>query len=410
MIRRPSQDPRAGFTVLEMVLAIAVAGILFGIGFGLMQMGNAMQTRALREADAAQTTRNVVATLKNAVHGAARSAVSSPDLSAVRVSTGGADNAERDTLLLVEHTGPALRVASRTCRSGSATCLALLGDQSAAVSSGGLFLVGSASIGYRLLQATATPVTFAASCGADCPSELLCPVVLGPIGNMVMVTGAVTTGGTASTTCTESYYPDGRQCVENRSLATTPATVTPTCQTRRPNSTFTEVVFQDRSAAVGLHTVASWAAISGSGTPAVSAIPANVERYRLVAEAGEQALVRDPGLGATGAWRPAVRVAGPVAAMRVETMHRGQATFVRGDQMSAGLLQMNASNANFDEDGGRDSEQKGYVFNTGYQNIVGLRLRIDAVGRGAEGVRTTEPIWIVHGLTQAAAGGAREEP
>lgn len=395
--------------MLEMVLALAVAGILFGIGFGLMQMGNTMQMRALREADAAQTTRNVVASLRNAIHDASQSMVSGPNLTAVRTITAGTDGAERDTLLVVEGTGTALRVASRACRSGSATCLTLLGDRRTAVASGDLLLVGSASIGYHLLQATAAPTTFTASCGADCPSELVCPVALGPIGNMAIVTGGVTSGGGASPTCTESYYPDGRQCVESRSLTATPATVAPQCQTRRPNSTFTEVVFADRSAAAGLRMIASWAAISGGGTPAVSAIPARIERYRLVPEGAEQALMRDPGLTAAGTWRPQVRVAGPVSAMRVETMQRGQSNFVRGDQVEPADLQLNSSNANWNEDGARDGLHKGYAFLRGYDGIVGLRVRIDAVGRGAEGVRTTEPIWIVHSLTQAAAGGAREE-
>lgn len=398
----------AGFTVIELVVTLAVTGILAGMLFTLAQVGESVQRSGWRRADLEGTRRNVESTLRLSLGRASRS-VSAPNFGPVRVGVTGTDGAERDTLVVVAPTGPAFRVASRPCVSGAADCVALLDDRTAELEAGDLLALGSAATGYRVVQVRGEPRTFTAACGADCPGELVCPIDVGVAAPYLSVQlGEVAGGGSTTASCEEAVMPGGARCSETRVAMPARPRTTTACQARGPTVVFTAVSFRDRSTVVGLPDLPSWSRLSGGGSPGVAAIPVEALRFYLHEERGELALRRERNLTAAGDWSRRTRVAGPVAALRVETMHEGAAGWQRGDGVVPGALGIGGA-YRVERTVASGAGTTGYEHTRGLHTVVGVRVRADVVSRGEDGTERVTPVWVVESLHRAARGGSREE-
>jgi prepilin-type N-terminal cleavage/methylation domain-containing protein len=399
---------KQGYTLIEVILGLALTAIIGGIIFSLVQVGTNVQRDAWRNADIATTRRNVQSVIAAELARSARGAVSAPNFGPIHVLTSGSGPSARDELIISSATGLALRVASRPCRSAAANCFVLIGDHRAEIEQHALLAVGAALSGYRILQVNGAPAAFTALCGLDCPAQPVCSVATVAVSPQTFVAGAVLPDGTTAGSCAESYYPDGTQCIETRASRPLPSGVRATCTTSTTNIIFTEITFADRTAAVGYPSIASWSRVSAGPALPVAAVPIEVTRFRIAADAtGQTALVRERGLTSTGAWNAPTRVAGPVTALEVETIHAGESSFERGTGVTAAMMTVTGNPNRIEHLTAPGAGTVGYQYRKGYHTIVGVRLRIDADGIGPSKTTVTESVRIVQSLTGAAFGGTR---
>lgn len=401
---------RAGFTTVELLVTLLVVSIVAAMAWTLAQVGTSLHQRELRRADAERTRRNVETSIGRALEQTARAGFSAPNLGMLRVGIAStASGAAADTLVLLRATGPALPVASRACRVGSAAvCFTLRGDRTDAVRAGDLLAVGSSRLGYRLLQVSSIDGPYGAPCGADCPTATFCSLAPSPgvtIEEVVLGTGDP--GGTASASCSESFYPDGSRCTETRVSRTTPPRLRSVCSATGAHALFTDLRTNDRTLRLGFPPAREWSALSGGGAPAVAAIPVEALRIYPVAEGTGFAIHMARGMARAGTWHRARRIAGPIASLRVEVQHAGSPDWVRGDGVDAATLGTAPNRVTHASPG---PGRVGYTYARGYHTMVAVRVDADVVGTIRDGTTSTEPIRILQSLAPLARGGARETP
>lgn len=401
---------RAGFTLVEMMVALVAVAILGALAWTFAEIGSAVHLRELRRADAERTGRNLESSVARSIGQSARGGFSAPNLGMVRAGrrdtpSGGA----ADTVVLLRATGAAIPVASRPCRVGSAAiCVALRGDLSTSVRAGDVLAVGSARIGYRLLQVSSVDGPYAAPCGADCPAATFCATNASSGVNFVEVLlGTTTPTGNTSPSCRESFYPDGSRCQETRVIRSTPPRPRSSCTVSGAQAQFTDIRTANRTAVLGFPAAREWTSVSGGGAPAVAAIPVEAVRFAPVAEGSELAVHMWRGLTAGGSWNNPRRVAGPLASFKVETQHTGTEVWTRGDGVVASTLAV-SPNRVAGIDPGADSV--GYTYARGYHTLVSIRIDTEIIGMDKNGARITTTHRILQSLAPLARGGAREEP
>lgn len=406
---RIARHPRAGFTLIEVVVVLLVVSVLGAMAWTLAQVGTSVHQRELRRADAERTRHNLEASAGRALAQTARGGVSAPNLGMLRVGVTNRGAAAADTLVLLRSTGAALPVASRPCRTaGGGLCVALRGDRAAEVRPGALLAVGSARAGYRLLQVASSDGPYTAPCGADCPAATFCAVGPAPgISVVEVLVGTRTSTGATAPSCSESFYPDGSRCVETRVTRTTSPRARSVCSATGAQALFTDVHAVDRTLAIGYPAPREWSALSGGGAPAIAAVPVEPLRLYPVPEGAELALYLQRGITAAGAWNGARRAAGPLASFRVESQHEGASAWGRGNGVDATAL---ASSPNRVTNTIPGAGALGYTYARGYHTLVAVRLEVEVVGMDREGRRTTETLRILQSLAPLARGGAREEP
>ena len=401
---------RAGFTVIELLVVLVVVAIAGAMAWTLAQVGTSVHLRELRRADVERTRRNLEASVGRALEQTSRAGFSAHNLGMLRAGVANtATGAAADTLVLLRSTGPALPVASRPCRVGSASiCVALRGDRADAVRPGDLLAIGSSRVGYRVLQVTSVDGPYAAPCGADCPAATFCSAAAAPgVGVEEVILGTRSSTGATARSCSESFFPDGSRCVETRAVRTTPPRTASVCSATGAQALFTDLRTTDRTGALGFPPAREWSGISGGGAPAIAAVPVEPLRVYPVAEGAELAIHLARGMAPGGRWNAARRVAGPVASFRVETEHAGAPGWTRGDGVDDAALATSPNRVTHATPG---PEALGYTYARGYHTLVAVRLEADVVGMNREGTRTTEPMRIVQSLGSLAQGGAREEP
>lgn len=400
----------AGFTLVEVMIAIVVAAIVAAAAWTLAQVGGAVHVRELRRADIERTRGNIENTLGRSLQQTARAGLSAPNFGMLRASGAQtADGAAVDTLILLRMTGAALPVASRACANGQlpAACIALRGDRRALLQAGDLLAVGSSQVGYRLLQVAAVGSSYSAPCGADCPAATYCPVAASPPVNVVEVLfGAYSGGGTAQS-CSESFFPDGSRCVETRVQRPTTPRTRSVCSASSNAAIFTDIQTADRTAGVGFPAPREWAGISGSAAPAVAAVPVEIVRIATTSEGTELALTMARGLDIGGGWNAPRRIAGPIAGFRVEAQHTAGTAWARGDGVDATTLATSPNRVSYTTPG---ASLPGFIYTRGYHTLVAARIDIDVVGADRNGARTLQRIRLLQSLAPLANGGAREEP
>jgi len=83
--RTAAPHPRAGFTLVELLVALVVVGVLGAMAWTLAQVGTSVHQRELRRADVERTRRNVETSVGRALEQTARGGFSAPNLGMVRV-------------------------------------------------------------------------------------------------------------------------------------------------------------------------------------------------------------------------------------------------------------------------------------------------------------------------------------
>jgi prepilin-type N-terminal cleavage/methylation domain-containing protein len=399
-----------GFTLVEVMIAIVVTAIIAAAAWTLAQVGTQTHVRELRRADVERTRRNVESTLGRSLQQTTRAGFSAPNLGMLRArESQSASGLPADTLTLLTMKDPALSVASRPCAGGTLPpqCISLRGDRGDDLQQGDLLAVGSSQVGYRLLQVTAVGEPYQAPCGADCPAATYCPVAASPAASVVEVLLGTHSGGGTAQTCSESFFPDGSRCVETRGVRSTTPRPRSVCSTNTGAATFTDVSTADRTDVAGFPQPREWTGISGGSAPAVAAVPVDIVRITTAAEGPEYALVMARGLTAGGAWTASRRLAGPIAAFRVDVQHVDDSAWRRGDGIDAATL---TSFPNRTTNTTPAAGSPGFTYARGYHTLVAARIDIDVVGIDRDGARTLQRIRLLQSLAPLARGGAREEP
>jgi prepilin-type N-terminal cleavage/methylation domain-containing protein len=402
--------PRAGFTMVELLIAILVAGIVAAAAWSLAEVGTSIHVRELRRADVERTRNNLEGSVGRTLAQISRGGFSSPNLGMVRAGVGqSASGSAADTLVLLRGTSDAVPIASRPCIGAlPPACIVLRGDRRETLRNGDVIAVGSSRVGYRLLQVTSISEAYAAPCGADCPAATYCPAQPTAGLNVAEVLfGTRSPGGTTTQSCSESFYPDGSRCVETRAIrAATPRTRS-VCAAATSRALFTEVRTTDRTATAGYPAPREWSGISGAGLPSVAAMRVELIRINTVPEGTELAITMARGLTAAGAWNAPHRVAGPIASFEIETQHVADAAWQRGDGVIAATLATPPNRVSWTLPG---AGKLGFTYARGYHTMVAVRINIDVVGADRAGTRTTDRIRLLQSLAPLAHGGAREEP
>ncbi|MBB4635986.1 prepilin-type N-terminal cleavage/methylation domain-containing protein [Longimicrobium terrae] len=403
-----ARGPRAGFTIIELLVVLLVASVVGAMAWTLAQVGTSVHRRELRRADAERTRRNIETVVGGALAGAASGGFSAPNLGMVRVGTPETARGDAaDTLVVLRVSGGALAVASRPCAVARPLCIALRGEAGTRLRPGDLLAVGSSRVGYRLLEVSAAGAPYAAPCGADCPPATFCALEAVPGGTVVEVLlGKHTPVRASAPSCAESYYPDGSRCTETLGSRPVAARMRSVCRSTEARAWFVDVETSDRTAALGFPAPREWVGVSGGGAPDVRAIPVDALRVFAAPEGPELALQAQRGFQG-GSWAAARRVAGPIASFRVEATHAGSAAWIPGDGVDHAGLAVSPNRMAHGVPGGA---QVGYRYARGYHTLVGIRVQAEVVGQDREGRRTTEPVRILQSLAPAARGGAREEP
>lgn len=407
---RTLPNARAGFTLVEMMVALVAVAILGAMAWTFAEIGTSVHLRELRRADAERTARNLETGVARALDQVTRGGISAPNLGMLRAGTRNTSTgAAADTLLLLRAGGPAIPVASRPCRIASAAiCVALRGDRSATVRRGDILAVGSSRVGYRLLQVSSVDGPYTAPCGADCPAATFCAVGTAPGITVVEVLLGTRTPTTATNpSCSESFYPDGSRCQETRVTRTTAPRARSMCSATGSFALFTDIRAADRTAALGFPAAREWSSVSGGGAPSIAAVPVEPLRFFAVTEGTDFAIHMARGMASGGSWNTARRIAGPVASFRIETQHIGNPAWVRGDGVAAATL---AQSPNRTTSSSPATDGVGYSYARGYHTLVSVRLDTEIVGMNKDGTRMTTSHRVVQTLAPLARGGAREEP
>lgn len=404
---------RAGFTLIEILLAVLIGGLLFlavaRLADTLVRVDAA--ARAGSDARALQITTDRV--LRRALEDAGAGMMSSPNLAGVGAVVGRtAAGSPADTLVVLRAEADQVDVAARACPGAASPCVALPGDHSRQFSAGDLVVVGTRALGMRAYQVASDPAVFYAPCGADCPERLVCSVSPGPLRSFPRVTGSVTSSGGASTApCTQPYMPDGSSCQEVVQASSPEPVRVPFCRLSVAQSPFTALPLVDRTAVLGFRDAPSMMLQSGAiGSPRVRAVRVRASRFWMRTAASDTLLVRQNGLDSGGAWKQAVPVAGPAVAFTVETLH-GEGWF-RGIGVSDADLEPVTSNANLSWrlSPAPSGTEAGFAFSRGYHTVRAVRVRIRYRALAARGVAELRDLTVVAPTPSILEGGTRDNP
>lgn len=397
---------RDGFTLVEILVVLVVTAVIGAMAWTLAQVGTSAHRRELRRAHGDRTHANVLAAVGTALERAGGLGISAPNLGMVRAAVAtGPSSAPADTLVVLRMTGLAAPVASRGCAAAApALCVTLRGDRSRTIRRGELMAVGSARVGYRLLEVAAVGSAYAAPCGADCPPASYCPAIPAPSLLVTdVILGTTTSPPTTGPACAQPYFPDGSRCVETRvSRPVTPSRSA--CSVVPVSGLYTDVQTIDRTTTIGFPVPREWSAVSGGAAPSVAALPVAIQRIYAAPEGTELALFLQDGLTAAGTWETPRRVAGPVASFRVEMLHEGTTTWARGDGVVAAALPLapNRSAATFPASGAT-----GFTYARGFHTAVAVRIAAGIVETDGDGRRTVREVRLVRSLSNVARGGTR---
>lgn len=404
---------RAGFTLIEILLAVLIGGLLFLAVARLADAVIRVDAAARSGADARALQITADRALRRALEDAGAGMIASPNLAGVGVKVGRtAAGTPADTLVVLRADGDEVDVAVRACPAGTSPCVALLGDRARQFRAGDLIVVGTRSLGMRAYQVADDPAVFYAPCGADCPERLVCSVSPGPLRSFPRVVGSVSSSGGSSTApCAQPYLPDGSRCQEViQSSAPAPMRV-PFCRVRVEQSPFTALRLADLTTTLGFPAPPGMLLQSGSGgSPRVRAVRVRASRFWIRADPSDTLLVRQNGFASAGVWSDPVPVAGPAAWMSVETLH-GTGWF-RGVGVTAADLEPVTGNANLSwrESPAPTATEAGFAFIRGYHTVRAVRVRIRYPVQAARGVAELRDLTVVASTPSIPEGGTRDNP
>jgi len=335
----------------------------------------------------------------------------------VQVLVAGAGATSSDTLLVLRAEAAPFTNSTRPCPGGGA-CLLLVGDHHAVIGQGDVLLVSAPAMGARVYRATGAPRPTRTVCGADCEEEVVCPTYADePQAEVMVVAGGTYTraappaGPTPVTACRQTYYEDGGVCMERRVSAAAPrAKRVWDCQARSRVSAYTEVPVAELTTAFGFADVGSPTQSGASLTPRVRTQRVTASRFFVRRDGSRAArlLVRQTGLDGGGAWNPPVPVGGPVATLRVETLHAGEAAWRRGVGVDGAALVHSTGNANYAYASSPTAmAEPGFSFLRGYHDVVAVRVRFTVPTPLANGTDRNVP-YVTVVATNGGTGNGSE--
>jgi hypothetical protein len=403
--------PEAGFTMLEMVLAMFITALVLLAAWAMFGAAGDQQLSGWREADRRSEAFAAERVLAAAIGAAGTGMPSSPNLGGVHVRTAGA---AADTLYVFEGSGPRLRVASRTCAAPGVTCVLVLGAHRGELHAGATVILGTGAAGLRVMRIAEAPTAFSAACGPDCVERILCAITPADPSAAPAVAGSVVLPPgppvpvPSSEPCVQPVFPDGTSCTENEA----PMAVTPLsperCTATGPASAFTEVHLVDAGTSWGLPvSQAAPAGLGGAlGTPAPLLQEVRVARFWVRTD--DSTLVKQTAPTPSG-WTSTQPVAAHVVAMTLELRHAGSAAWTRGLAMPDWFLHHAAYNPNFVRSvAPADSAPPAWRFRVGYHTVAAVRVTITSLRPdGADGW-SADPRRITV-ATPAVTGGARAD-
>lgn len=407
---------RAGFTLVETVLALAIVGMISLGAWAMTDSVRKAQTTAVTDEDARQGVLHADIALRGALRESSAGVLSSPNVGPVHVVTATVAGVRADTLVVLRGDAPAVAVSSRACPSGG-SCILLVGDHRNSFRTGDVVLLATPSVGGRVYQVSAQPQVRTDACGADCPEVLDCPTftAVAVPATTELVTSYYYPNSVATPLvrpgipCSQSYYINGDRCVEERGPVTPPARRRWSCTASGPVQRFTELPVADRTAApMRFPTPDPVPTRSGAGlTPRVRVQRVIPSRFWIRGAGTAQAtLVRQNGLTAGGEWRPAFPLAGRVSSLAVQTMHGGDFTWRSGIGVAASELARSSSNTNFASNPPGIAPEPGYVFDRGYHTISGVRARYTVRTQQQDGTIANVPYATLVATNTVAGGGA----
>lgn len=412
---RPLAHSRAGFTLLEVIIALSIATVLSFSIWTIAHTVGVRQVQTFRQEDVGKAVSSINYTLREALGGAGSGMIRAANLGAVHVKTDRSGTVPRDTLYVLQGDSATFDNASRACESGGAGCMVLVGDQRQAFSRGDLILTGSSSISARLYQVTAAPRLFSAPCGADCGETVYCPIssddASNPLGRIIEVIAADRGSGVVSgQTCGQPYSPAG-SCVEQ--ITTQPfrrqyATCYPQSASGSNSVAFTELQVADRTGSTfgyplgPVHLTVS----GGAATPKIRT--QRVRATRLwVRNAGSANgfLVRQSELREDGRWGAEIPVAGPVFAFQVESLHAGESSWTAGVGVSEAMLARTSPNRIARSIPAADAPPA-YEYSKGYYTVAAVRVLFVTLQTQRDGTLRQNRHWIVANTTAELDAGS----
>ena len=403
--------PEAGFTMLEMVLALFVTALVLLAAWAMFGAAGDQQLSGWREADRRSEVQAAEHVLAAAIAAAGTGMPSSPSLGGVHVRAAGA---AADTLYLFEGSGARLRVAARTCAATGVTCVLVLGEHRRDLHAGATVILGTGGAGLKVMRIADAPTAFSAACGPDCVERILCAVSPGDPSTAPGIAGSVVLPPAApapvpsSEPCLQPVLDDGTTCTENDA----PMVVTPLsperCTATGPASAYTEVHLVEAGAAWGLPV--SQAAPAGRGgthgTPAPLLQEVRVSRFWV--RTADSTLVKQTGPSPAG-WTTTQPVAAHVVGMTAELRHVGAAAWTRGLGVPDWFLDHGAYNPNFVRAAAAaDSAPRAWRFRVGYHTVAAVRVTIMSLRPdGADGWTLDPRRFTV--ATPAVTGGVRAD-
>lgn len=400
----------AGYTIAELLVALVAGGMVLLALARMAETADRVGEAGRAGADARALQGTVERVLGRALEEAGDGIPSSPNLGGVGVRRGEAGELPADTLVVLSADGDAMAVAARGCRA-AAPCVVLVGDRRAALAPGDLVVAGTRTTGLLALQVAGAPAVLHAPCGADCPERMVCTAEPGPLRTFPRIVGSVREPGgvAAPEPCAHPVLPDGSRCAEVSAPAAA-APAVPACRLAAAGGVFTEVPLVDRTAALGFPAPPAPLLGGGAGgTPRVRAVRVRASRFWVRGE--DAALVRQDGVNASGAWGRAVRLAGPVAGLRVETLH--DEAWLPGTGVEAADLVPDPANPNHvwraapspggGEPGGR--------FLRGHHTVAAVRVRYvfrdRTAAHGTERTREARLVVATPALPEGGTGDTR---
>lgn len=379
-----------GFTVLEAMIAIAVAGILMSGLWAMMDQMGREELHRWEEANRRSANFNIERLLAPALRSAGAGMPSTLNLGGIHIRTAGAAS---DTLFVLRGDGERIRVASRGCSSGAASCIAVLGDQRGALPAGSAVVYGTEGthMGVGLVTSTAT---FRAPCGADCAGRVDATFAPTPAPDLRYVQGSTTGGIPSAQPCEQPVYPDGTRCDEVEGVRSLAPPAPRSYLASSPERVFTEVRVSGLGGAWRVpnpYTVTALRAGAGS-TPAPLLQKVRAERFWVRTQ--DSTLVRQTEPTA-GGWARTAALAAPVVSLRVETLHHGETAWRRGIGLAAADMTHSASNPNFLRQAAGPAAPRAWRFLRGYHSVAEIRAHYELI----QGARTTAPVREAHRIT-----------
>lgn len=404
---------RAGFTLLEVSLAIVLVGILSFSIWSLAQVTGNKRVQAWRSTDASNALLNVDYALRTHLDNAGRGMISTFNYGPMNVRLGEIGAVPYDTVIVLRADTANIRNASRPCQSGGASCVILIGDHRNSFDQGDLMVTGSPATGARVLQAIGSPNTFSALCGVDCLDDVFCHYTsdseqgLPPSGVISYVSGKEDEGGVfePGAYCVLPFNSDGSSCTEswdNRTFERQHST----CAPASASTTFTEIPVVDRTTEFGYPIGPSSILVSATATPKIRTQKVRPVRFFVRnANTNVSELVQQTGIDENGNWLRTTPIAGPITRFQVETLHASDSEWVRGVGVTESALAHASSNRVRTLTADATAPQ-GYSYARAYSTIAASRITYDLLRIANDGEPQSITRSVLLNATPALGGGS----